>query len=250
MLAILPTAITLLLMYFVDVHNTHERYNKKFLDAFSLIAVTVATYLMIIIICDQVFTIRSAVQSVCFVILLLLVLSPVAVALKAQKPESMQHEESTSEQRIGLLREEVAEGSDSAGSSTALGGSNLDLSAGKENLNVLQAMGKLNFWLLFLAMACGMGSGLPWLPEQGDQHTGVALEHLELLREVWRRIHLGPFPSPARSWQAILHRRHAIDHECGSCHHLLRPCCIALHRLRASWPVLWVPVGAYAEHNV
>jgi len=160
MLAILPTAITLMLMYFVDIHNAHERYNKKFLDAFSLIAVTVATYLMIIIICDQVFTITSAVQSVCFVILLLLVLSPVAVALKAQKPESMQHEESTSEQRIGLLREEVAEGSDSAGSSTALGGSNLDLSAGKENLNVLQAMGKLNFWLLSLAMACGMGSGL------------------------------------------------------------------------------------------
>jgi len=107
-----------------------------------------------------VFTITSAVQSVCFVILLLLVLSPVAVALKAQKPESMQHEELTSEQRIGLLREEVAEGSDGAGSGTALGGSSLDLSAGKENLNVLQAMGKLNFWLLFLAMACGMGSGL------------------------------------------------------------------------------------------
>ncbi|CAL4890637.1 unnamed protein product [Urochloa decumbens] len=127
MLAVLPTAITLMLMYFVDVHNSNE---------------------------------RSAVQSVCFAILLLLVLSPVAVAVKAQKTESIQHEEPTSEQRIGLLQEEVAEGSESAGSSTALGASNQDLSAGKENLNVLQAMGKLNFWLLFLAMACGMGSGL------------------------------------------------------------------------------------------
>ncbi|KAF8655914.1 hypothetical protein HU200_060868 [Digitaria exilis] len=158
MLAVLPTAITLMLMYFVDVHDSHERYNKRFLDAFSSIAVTVALYLMIIIICDQVFTISSAVQSVCFVILLLLVLSPVAVAVKAQKPESMQHEEeSTSEQRTGLLsREDVAEGS----GSTALGGSDQDLSQGKENLNVLQAMGKLNFWLLFVAMACGMGSGL------------------------------------------------------------------------------------------
>ncbi|OEL33272.1 hypothetical protein BAE44_0005710 [Dichanthelium oligosanthes] len=160
MLAVLPTAITLVLMYFVDVHDARERYNNKFLDAFSLIAVTVAVYLMIIIICGQVFIISSAVQSVCFVILLLLVLSPVAVAVKAQKPESIQHEESTSEQRTGLLREEVAEGSESAGSSTVLGGPYQDLSSGKENLNVLQAMGKLNFWLLFLAMACGMGSGL------------------------------------------------------------------------------------------
>ncbi|CAN6348695.1 unnamed protein product, partial [Urochloa humidicola] len=160
MLAVLPTAVTLMLMYFVDVHNSNEWYNKKFLDAFSLIAVTVAVYLMIIIICDRVFMISSAVQSVCFVILLLLVLSPVPVAVKAQKTESVQHEEPTSEQRIGLLQGEVAEGSESAGSSTALGAANQDLSSGKENLNVLQAMGKLNFWLLFLAMACGMGSGL------------------------------------------------------------------------------------------
>ncbi|CAD6269507.1 unnamed protein product [Miscanthus lutarioriparius] len=156
MKAVLPTAVTLVLMYFVDVHNPNERYNKKFLDAFSLIAVTVAGYLMILIICGQIFSISSAVQSICFVVLLILVMSPIAVALKAQTP----HEESISEQRTGLLREEVAEDSDNATSSTALGGSDQDLSAGKENLNVLQAMCKLNFWLLFLAMACGMGSGL------------------------------------------------------------------------------------------
>ncbi|TVU48762.1 hypothetical protein EJB05_00034, partial [Eragrostis curvula] len=161
MLAVLPTAITLLLMYFVDVHNAHEGYNKKFLDAFSLIAITVAGYLMIVIISDQVFMISSAVQSVCFVILLLLVMSPVAVVVKAQKSESTQHDESTSQQRIGLLsEEEAAEDSDGANSASSLGGPPQDLSADKENLNVLQAMCKLNFWLLFLAMACGMGSGL------------------------------------------------------------------------------------------
>lgn len=161
MLAVLPTAVTLALMYFVDVHNPHERYEKKFLDAFSLIAVTVAGYLMILIIYGQVFPISSAVQSVCFVVLLLLVMSPIAVAAKAQTPESIAHQGSISEQRAGLLREEVTEDSENASSSTtALGGSNQDLSSGKENLNVLQAMCKLNFWLLFLAMACGMGSGL------------------------------------------------------------------------------------------
>ncbi|XP_062203610.1 protein NUCLEAR FUSION DEFECTIVE 4-like [Phragmites australis] len=160
MLAALPTAITLMLMYFVDVHNTHERYSKKFLDAFSLIAVTVAGYLMAFIICDQVFIISSAVQSVCSVILLLLLLSPVAVVVMAQKSEPIQHEESTSEQRIRLLQEEDAEDSVSARSTTAPGGSNQYLSDGKENLNLLQAMCKLNFWLLFLSMACGMGSGL------------------------------------------------------------------------------------------
>ncbi|WVZ91523.1 hypothetical protein U9M48_037682 [Paspalum notatum var. saurae] len=160
MLAVLPTAVTLLLMYFVDVHDPHQGYDKKYLDAFSLIAITVAVYLMVVIICGQVFLISSAVQSVCFLVLLLLVMSPIAVAVKAQKAESTKHEGSSSEQTTGLLRGEVAEDSESASSSTALGGSNQELSSGKENLNVLQAMCKLNFWLLFLAMACGMGSGL------------------------------------------------------------------------------------------
>ncbi|XP_047081707.1 protein NUCLEAR FUSION DEFECTIVE 4-like [Lolium rigidum] len=160
MLAILPTAITLLLMYFVDVYSAQQRYNKKFLDAFSLIAVTVAGYLMVAIICDQVFMISSAVQSVCFVILLLLVMSPVAVAVKAQKTESKQREEPSLGERTGLLTEETAEDSENASSSTALVASGQDMSADKVNLNVVQAMCKLNFWLLFLAMACGMGSGL------------------------------------------------------------------------------------------
>ncbi|CAN6335281.1 unnamed protein product [Urochloa humidicola] len=174
-------------MYFVDVHNSNERYNRRFLDAFSLIAVTVAVYLMIIIICDRVFMISSAVQSVCFVILLLLVLSPVAVAVKAHKTESIQHEEPTSEQRIGLLQEEVAEGSESASSSTALGASNQDLSSGKENLNVLQAMGKLNFWLLFLAMACGMGSGLATVNNisQIGSSLGYTNEETSTLVSLW-----------------------------------------------------------------
>uniref|UniRef100_A0A0D9Y1V5 Uncharacterized protein n=1 Tax=Leersia perrieri TaxID=77586 RepID=A0A0D9Y1V5_9ORYZ len=156
MLAILPTAITLLLMYFVDVHSSHLRYNKKFIDAFSLIAITVAGYLMVIIICDQVLKISSAVQSVCFVILLLLVLSPVAVAVKAQKIEStkQEEEETTDQQRIGLIQHETSTSVSSSSDRCQ------DLSSGKENLNLVQAMGKLNFWLLFLAMACGMGSGL------------------------------------------------------------------------------------------
>lgn len=163
MLAILPTAVTLLLMYFVDVHSAHGQYNKKFLDAFSLIAITVAGYLMVVIICDQVFVISSAVQSVCFVVLLLLVMSPIAVVVNAQKTELTPREEAASEERVGLLGEETAEDSETATStSTALVGvgSSQELSSGEESLNLVQAMCKLNFWLLFLAMSCGMGSGL------------------------------------------------------------------------------------------
>ncbi|XBI77727.1 hypothetical protein VPH35_087549 [Triticum aestivum] len=164
MLAILPTAIALLLMYFVDVHSAHERYNKKFLDAFSLMAVTVAGFLMVVIICDQVFVISSAGQSVCFGILLLLILSPAAIVVRAQRTEPKQQEEPTPEEQTGLLlHEETAQqDSENASSSMALVGSNSqDMSSDKaENLNVVQAMCKLDFWLLFVAMACGMGSGL------------------------------------------------------------------------------------------
>ncbi|KAI4992281.1 hypothetical protein ZWY2020_051698 [Hordeum vulgare] len=161
MLAILPTAIALLLMYFVDVHSAHQRYNKKFLDAFSLMAVTVAVYLMVVIICDQVFVISSAGQSVCFAILLLLIMSPAAIVVMAQKTESKQREEPTLDERTGLLRGETAQqDSEDGSSSAALVGSGQDMPSDKENLNVVQAMCKLDFWLLFLAMACGMGSGL------------------------------------------------------------------------------------------
>ena len=90
MLAILPTSIALLLMYFVDVHSAHQRYNKKFLDAFALMAVSVAGYLMVVIICDQVFVISSAGQSVCFAILLLLIMSPAVIVITAHKTESKQ----------------------------------------------------------------------------------------------------------------------------------------------------------------
>ena len=93
MLEILPTSIALLLMYFVNVHCANQRYNKKFLDAFSLMAVTVAGYLKVVIICDQVFVISSAGQSVCFAILLLLIMSPAVIVVRAQKTESKQREE-------------------------------------------------------------------------------------------------------------------------------------------------------------
>ena len=77
-------------MYFVDVHSAHRRYNKKFLDAFALMAVSVAGYLMVVIICDQVFVISSAGQSVCFAILLLLIMSPTVIVITAHKMESKQ----------------------------------------------------------------------------------------------------------------------------------------------------------------
>uniref|UniRef100_A0A0E0FEV0 Uncharacterized protein n=1 Tax=Oryza meridionalis TaxID=40149 RepID=A0A0E0FEV0_9ORYZ len=101
MLAILPTAITLLLMYFVDVH--------------------------------------------------------LVIAVKAQKTESVKQEEETRDQaeRIGLLQEQISTNASSSSNERCQ-----ELSTGKENMNLVQAMCKLNFWLLFLAMSCGMGSGL------------------------------------------------------------------------------------------
>ncbi|XBI11915.1 hypothetical protein VPH35_138871 [Triticum aestivum] len=100
-------------------------------------------------------------------------------------------------------------------SSTVLVGSGQDMSSHKESLNAVQAMCKFDFWLLFLAMACGMGSGLTtvnyvsqirgslWLDEQGDHHPGVALEHLELLWEVRCRLRLQSLPLVVRSRQAF-----------------------------------------------
>ena len=123
MLAILPATIALLLMYFVDVDSAHRRYNKKFLDAFALMTVSVAGDLMVGIIFHQVFVISSAGQC-------LLRDTPVVDHV------SSSYCCKNSEDEIEIMRR--------ASSSTALVGSSQDM-LHKENLNVMQAMCKLDF---------------------------------------------------------------------------------------------------------
>ncbi|XP_020092602.1 protein NUCLEAR FUSION DEFECTIVE 4-like [Ananas comosus] len=188
MLAILPTSLTLLLMFFVEVYPENKEYNKKFLDAFSLIALLVAGYLMFIIIGECIFTLGSSARTVTLAILLLLLLSPLVIVVKAEKMESEKPEEceqllaeSTSMNKPPFNRE--------------LEPSNQDVARilSTENPNLLEAMCTFNFWLLFLAMACGMGSGLATVNNIGQiggslGYTSVETGTLVSLWSIWNFI--------------------------------------------------------------
>lgn len=174
MLALLPTINTLLLMWFVRIHNTNVGHEKKHLDCFSLIALVVAAYLMVIIILENILTFRLSVRVVTFVLLMLLLASPFCIAIRAHERDSDRISHSLFIEREQLMddpnqvdAEKIYVRQDSAGyhhlpSSTGQemdGKGNRTLQA-EENVNLSQAMHTIDFWLLFLAMACGLGSGL------------------------------------------------------------------------------------------
>ncbi|WOK99337.1 hypothetical protein Cni_G08049 [Canna indica] len=172
MLAILPTLLTILLMPFVKVHSRPGASEKKFLDAFSLIALIVAGYLMLAIIGESIWRIGSVGHTLIFVSLMVMLLSPVGVVIKAHMIEAKIPEGSSSHEKTRLMDDGnlEAEGTYMKHDSnlnrvpcdTGAEQSTHDLIILQrgDNFNLTQAMSTLDFWLLSLAMACGMGSGL------------------------------------------------------------------------------------------
>lgn len=105
MLAILPSSLSLILMYFIDIFPKTDSgaYDKKFLNAFSLIALCVAGYLMLVIIGQNLFTnIPFILQFAIFGVLMVLVGSLLAVVMKADK-ESRVLDEITCDERVSLV---------------------------------------------------------------------------------------------------------------------------------------------------
>ncbi|PIM99598.1 hypothetical protein CDL12_27909 [Handroanthus impetiginosus] len=172
LLALLPPTNTLLLMRFVRIFRTNEEDEKKHLNSFSLLAVTLAVYLTAVIIIQNIFKLELSVRVFTFVLLILLLVSPIYVVIAAQRDKSyrlvkslLEHNQISDErdqpdEDVMNIRQDHSEyqvvlnGSDQVTETT---NGNLQW---RDNLNLLQAMGTLNFWLLFYTTACAMGSGL------------------------------------------------------------------------------------------
>lgn len=107
MLAILPSSLSLILMYFIDVcpKTDSGAYDNKFLDAFSLIALCLAGYLMLVIIGQSLFTyIPSILQFAIFGVLMVFLGSLLAIVTKADK-ESNVLDEITRDERVSLVED-------------------------------------------------------------------------------------------------------------------------------------------------
>ncbi|OMO61446.1 Nodulin-like protein [Corchorus olitorius] len=177
-LSILPTLVSLTLMPLVQIYGTSSVHEKKHLNGFSSIAVVIAAYLMVIIILRNIFTFPLWTQILNFGILVLFLASPVGVAIKAHReserllqaetsplmddPEPMPPTKCSQVQDSDPEDYHEIPGEPGQGQGKAVpssSGSNL-VDEDEQDINLLRAMLSLDFWLLFIAMICGMGSGL------------------------------------------------------------------------------------------
>ncbi|GMI99975.1 hypothetical protein like AT1G74780 [Hibiscus trionum] len=176
LLTLLPTINPLLLMWFVRIYDTNEPGEKKLLDSVSCVALLVAAYLMSVIILDHLFTFRFLVRILTFVVLLLLLSLPLCIVLRTGERDSHSiHRSLISEEQRFDDGMDVHDTRD------------FQEEEDKDNLNLLQAMCSVNFWILFFAMACGMGSGLATVNNLGQigESLGYSSFETNTLVSLW-----------------------------------------------------------------
>ncbi|KAJ4851360.1 hypothetical protein Tsubulata_006670 [Turnera subulata] len=168
LLALLPTAVWLSLMTLVrNYDNTSTKLDdKKHLNAISAVALITAAYLMIIILLENMFTLPSLARIISFAFLMLLAVSPLVIVIRAHKKDS-----SSFSQTLLIIEKDYQSNAtsvvDSAdyvklpseeGQSTRATIDNERYLSDEENMNIWQAFRSGNFWLLFIAMFCGLGT--------------------------------------------------------------------------------------------
>ncbi|KAF5734158.1 Nodulin-like / Major Facilitator Superfamily protein [Tripterygium wilfordii] len=180
-LAFLPTILSLSLMCLVRIHETNTVDDKKYLNGLSTFSLIIAGYLMIIIILDNVFTLPLLVRTVTFVLLLLLLSLPLVIAVKAQKDYAMRFQQEFSIETTPLLNK--------TGHPTATFGDER-VPLNEDEMNLWQAVCTGNFWLLFVSMLCGMGSGLATINNMSQigeslHYTTTEINSLISLWSIW-----------------------------------------------------------------
>ncbi|CAK9330157.1 unnamed protein product [Citrullus colocynthis] len=171
MLAILPALTTLLLMRFAVIDNKTETGNElTHLNSLSTIALTICGYLTILIILDNVLNLPTWVRIFTFILLLAFLVSPVGIAIRAKTEDSVfktklqitenpvEYHRIPSEEKINDEMVIVKDG----------------------EMNITEAIGTMNFWLLFFAMMCGMGSGLATINNMNQLCQSLGFRTVEI----------------------------------------------------------------------
>ncbi|KAG9149645.1 hypothetical protein Leryth_026254 [Lithospermum erythrorhizon] len=194
-LALLPSILTVLLMFLVKINDTPTRDVKKHLNSFSWVSIIIASYLTFLIIMEDVITLPRLVQMCLLVVLFLLLSSPLGIAIRAQKQDSQRLLASSS--TTPLLNDYVAsadtekllatDGGMNRSTTISDGVSSEDLLALEKDMNVIQAIRSMNFWLLFVAMMFGMGSGLATINNisQIGESLGYTMAETSALVSLW-----------------------------------------------------------------
>ncbi|CAH8258180.1 unnamed protein product [Arabidopsis lyrata] len=202
LLAVTPTVLSLLVMPLVRIYETSVADDKKHLNGLSAVSLIIAAYLMIVIILKNTVGLSSWANVVTLVCLVVLLALPLLIARRAQR-DGM--EKPAPHEYSPLISSPKAT---TSGNQSSEGDSRID-SGLSENLNLLQAMKNLSFWLLFLAMICGMGSGLSTINNirqigESLRYSSVEINSLVSLWSIWN--FLGRFGAGYAS-DALLHKK-------------------------------------------
>ncbi|GMN45801.1 hypothetical protein TIFTF001_014998 [Ficus carica] len=161
-LALLPTLVSLSLMSLVRIHESAATADdKKHLNSLSAAALIISTYLMTLIILDNILTLSTLAHVSTLVLLLLLLTSPLVIAIKAESENMIKKTSVTfSHERANPLLVTIDEE--------------------EQDMNILQAIRTVNFWLLFLAMICGLGSGMATINNMSQLGQSLGYSSLEI----------------------------------------------------------------------
>ncbi|CAH9131562.1 unnamed protein product [Cuscuta epithymum] len=178
MLALLPTLTSLVLMCLVKVHQKSPPWtDEKHLNSFLIVSLLIATYLLLLRVMEDSFLFSQRAQIIAFVVLVFLLFLPLGIAIKAQQASLFSPTNAT----MPLLNDSIAEQGDN------FKGRDSIIPCGVEEMNLLKAISTLNFWLLFVAMACGMGSGLATINNvsQIGESLGYTTSQRSTLVSLW-----------------------------------------------------------------
>ncbi|KAE8124109.1 hypothetical protein FH972_019019 [Carpinus fangiana] len=142
---------------------------------------------MIMILLENVFTLPSWARIFTFLLLLLLLASPLGIAIKDQSSA------------FSIERNPLMENHESSESSAAMNNPpppppaydhEIILPDNEEGTNLLQAMCTVNFWLLFIATLAGMGTGLAVINNsnqigQSLNYATLEITNLVSLWSIW-----------------------------------------------------------------
>lgn len=190
MLAVLPTIVALALMCFVKIYPaSRSSVDIWHLTRFSLVGLVLAIFLMIIIILETVVEFTKLAHRVTVMIILLILLSPLKIALEAVSEEDskslpVERESPTNNIYLKECEKFVDEKNEEY---EELPSFPTDIEPAEESMDILQAMRNLNFWLLLVSMSCGMGSGLATINNisQLGQSLGYEMVNINTLISLW-----------------------------------------------------------------
>ncbi|KAF7838405.1 protein NUCLEAR FUSION DEFECTIVE 4-like [Senna tora] len=185
MVACLPTLICLSFMLLVRIYEVQDDGDyKKHLDGFSMVSLIIAAYLMFIIVLQNIIIFPSWARIFACVVLMLLLTSPFGIATKAHWEDSRKFVQAYSIER-GRDRTEYQElPSDERQLQQATSDEILPC---EEEMNLLQAMCTVDFWMLFITMVSGLGSGLATINNMSQigQSLGYSIVEINNLVSLW-----------------------------------------------------------------